>query len=426
MSGGGGPLSARRALGLGFAALLALTGGFGSWAIMARIAGAVIAPGQVEVELNRQAVQHAEGGPVAEVAVREGDAVAAGQILIRLDGAGLAADLALVEARLAELGARRARLEAERDDLAGIVIPPGLRGSPQIERQRELHTARRAARAAETGQFHRRRAQIARQIEGMRAQQQALATQLDLLGREAADQRRLRERGLAHESRVLALAREEARLRGASGELAAAEAAAAERMTETDIAILRIATRRREEAAAALDETGAETLALEERRRALAARLARLEIRAPVTGRVFGLSVSGPGAVLRPAEPVLHLVPQDRPLVIVARVAATDADAVRLGQAVTLRFPALDRAAAPMIEGRVARLSADAFADDRGGGRYYRAEIVPAANEEGTLAALALLPGMPVEAFIRTGERSPLSYLLQPLSAYFARAFREG
>ena len=427
------PVSARRPLLIGFLALAVLLGGFGAWATLTTISGAVVAPGLIEVEQNRQAVQHPDGGLVAEVAVREGDGVAAGQVLLRLDGEVLASELALVEGELFEIMARRGQLEAERDGSAEIAFDPALveaaRGRPdvagQMEAQRRLHEARRDSLASETEQLAKRRAQIATQIEGIEAQQQALETQIALIADELTDQRSLLDRGLAQASRVLALEREEARLEGSLGELVASEGEAAERITEIEIEVLRIGTRTREEAIAALRDLGFRELELAERRRALTTQLSRLDIRAPVSGVVFGLAVFGPGAVVRPAEPVMFLIPQDRPLLIASRVPAVDIDQVYAGQPVTLRFPAFDRRTAPEIEGRVNRLSADAFADETTGQRFYRAEIVLAEGEETKLADLALVPGMPVEAFIRTGDRSPLDYLIRPLAVYFNRAFRE-
>jgi len=185
-------------------------------------------------------------------------------------------------------------------------------------------------------------------------------------------------------------------------------------------------TQRQEEAQAALRDLAVQELELAERRSSLIARIDGLELRAPVAGIVHDLQVTTPRAVIRPAEPVLSLIPLDRPLVIAARVHPNDIDQVRVGQAATLVFPAFGMRDMPDIAGRVTRVSADAFADDRTGLRYYRVELL--LDEEG-LAALAgrdLIPGMPVDAFIRTRSRSPFEYLAEPLMVYFNRAFREG
>jgi HlyD family secretion protein len=427
------PTSARMPLFVGFLALGLLVGGFGAWAVLTTLSGAVIAQGKVEVEQNRQAIQHPDGGLVAELRVREGDAVAAGDVLLRLDPELLASELAIVEGQLFEIMARRGRLEAERDGRAEVVFDPELvelaatrpEVAEQMDGQVRLHEARRATLAQEVDRLNKRRDQIAMQIEGIRAQRAALSTQLELIAEELADQQTLLERGLAQASRVLALQREQARLEGTLGELVAGEGQAGERITEIEIEVLRLGARTREEAISLLRDLQYRELELAERRRALAARLSRLDVRAPVDGGVFGLSVFGPGAVVRPAEPVMYIVPRDRPLVIAARVHSIDVDQVHPGQQVTLRFPALDMRTMPDVFGEVTRVSGDAFVDERSGIAFYRAEIVMTEAEQAKLGDVPLVPGMPVEAYLRTVERTPLDYLVRPLAIYFNRAFRE-
>ena len=421
-------------LALGYATLALLVLGLGGWGSLATLSGAVVASGRIEVEQSRQVVQHPDGGLVAELAVREGDRVAEGALLVRLDASALASELAIVEAELHEIMARRARLEAERDGAGALAPHPALAEAaarrPEVAElvagQASLLAARAEAAAREAERLERRRAQVALQIDGIAAQEAALAVQLALIGDELAGQRSLLDRGLAEAGRVQALDREAARLRGSLGELVAARGAAGERIAEIDLEILRLGDRLREEAIAGLRDIHLRERELAERRAALRLRLERLEIRAPVAGAVLALAVSGPGAVVRPAEPVAQIVPGDRPLVVAARIRATDVDQVWPGQSVTLRLPVFDRQLAPVVAGRVARLSADAFADERTGQAFYRAEIVLDAGAEAQLAGLALVPGMPVEAYLRTGAQSPLAYLVQPLAAYLARALREG
>ena len=226
-------------------------------------------------------------------------------------------------------------------------------------------------------------------------------------------------------SRVLALERETARLSGQAGELDAARAEAEGRMTETEIGILRLGSARREEASSQLRDLGYRELELAERRRALIEEIARLDIRAPVAGLIHALAVTTPRAVIRAADPVLYIVPQDRPFVIAARVAPINIDEIAIGQPVTLRFAAFDSRTTPELFGQIARISADALSDERNQTAYYRAEVTLDADEAAKLGDLALIPGMPVEVFIRTGERTPLAYLMKPLVEYFNRAFRE-
>ena len=428
-----GQWSARRPLILGALVLVALVGGFGTWAVTARITGAVIASGQIEVEQNRQVVQHPDGGIVAEILVKEGDEVTRGQPVIRLDSEALASELAVVEGQLFEVLARRARFEAERDDTTEIAFSELLTASdnpvaPELmEGQRNLFEARIETEAQEREQLLRRRDQIGNQIDGIRAQEAALDAQLALLEEELASQQALLDRGLAQAARVLALRREAANIAGQAGELAAAAAEAEGRITELDIEVLRLVTTRREEAITRLRDLQFNEIELSERRRALSTQLDRLEIRAPVGGVVYGMQVFAPRSVIQAAEPLLYIIPQDRPLVISSQVEPRDIDQVFVGQEVALRFSAFDQRRTPELVGRVTQVSADAFTDQSTATTYYRAQIVLGEGEADRLPAdMTLIPGMPVEAFLTTQERSPMDYLLKPLTDYFAKAFREG
>ncbi|MCB2127623.1 MAG: HlyD family type I secretion periplasmic adaptor subunit [Rhodobacteraceae bacterium] len=433
MTGHPASLSPRPALILGFVALLLLVGGFGLWSVTTRIAGAVVASGQVEVEQNRQVVQHPDGGVVDEILVKDGDIVEAGQVLIRLDGALLTSEMTIVEGQFFEIQARRGRLEAERDDAAQIRFPAELEKAAEanpdfaalMRGQERLFIARAETEANEIEQLQRRRAQIADQITGISAQRQSVDSQLRLIGKELADLQGLLDRGLTQAGRVLALEREKARLEGVGGELDAARAEAEGKTTEIDIEISKRSATRREEANSQLRDLGYRELELAERRRALAEQIARLDIRAPVGGAIHALQVTTPRSVLRAAEPVLYIIPQDRPLVIAARISPIHVDEIRIGQDVTLRFAAFDSRTTPELAGQVSRISADALVDEANKTSYYRAEIILGANEMSKLGDRTVIPGMPVEVFIRTAERTPLAYLIKPLAEYFNRAFRE-
>lgn len=419
---------------IGLAALVLLLGGFGAWAGFVNISGAIIASGRIEVDQNRQVVQHPDGGVVSEILVTEGMTVATDQILIRLDPTGLKSELSIIEGQLFELMARRGRHEAERDGRTAALFDPLLVAAaalnPEVAQlmqgQTQLLEARTTSLASQVEQLGKRSQQIEAQIEGIAAQRAALMLQLGFIEEELADQQSLLDRGLAQASRVLALQREQARLDGQIGALTAETATAESRITETEIEILRLTDTRREEAITRLRDLQFRELELAEQRRALMQRLDRLDIRAPVAGIVYGLQVFARRAVLRPADPVLYIVPQDRALVIMAQVNPMNIDQVYPGQDVTLRFSALDQRRTPELVGRVLQTSADAFSDPATGATFYRTEIVLAEGEidrlpEGT----ALVPGMPVEAFIRTGDRTTLNYLVKPLADYFSAALRE-
>jgi len=426
--------SARWPMMIGALAVLILVGGFGTWAFRTSIAGAIVSGGRIEVDRNRQVVQHPDGGVVDQILVDEGDTVALGDTLIRLDSDLLKSELIIVEGQLYELMARRGRLEAERDELEDITFDSELQevaaGRPEVADlvagQVRLFAARTESTEREIEQLQKQREQMEKQIEGIEAQQASLAQQLDLIESELENQQSLLDKGLAQASRVLNLRREQANLNGTIGELTASEARAEARITEIDIEIIQMSSVRREEAISRLRDLRYRELELAEKRRSLKERMARLDITAPVSGVVYGLQVHTPRSVIRSADPVLFLVPQDRPLVIAARVDPIHIDQLHMGQDVILRFSAFDQRQTPELYGKVVQISADAFEDETRSVSYYRAEITLNDGEaerlpEGTV----LIPGMPVEAFIRTQDRSPIAYLVKPLSDYFTKAFRE-
>ena len=414
----------------GLIALLVLVGGFGTWAVMAQITGAIITSGQIEVNRNRQVIQHPDGGVVDVILVQEGDAVVKGDTLIRLDASLLKSELAVVEGQLFEIIASRGRLEAERDGETALTFDPLLSDVPQgpslIAGQTRLFDARLESSMRAIEQLQQQRAQISSQISGIAAQQTALATQSDLIQQELTDQQTLLRQQLIQASRVLALQRQEANLLGRVGELTASAAQAAERQTEIEIQILTLASTRREEAITRLRDLQYNELELSERSRTLRQRLGRLDLRAPVSGIVYGMQVFAEKSVISGAEPVMFLVPQDRPLVIATKVQPTDIDQIHLGQDVTLRFSAFDQRRTPELMGTVTLVSADIFLDDSTQVSYYQAQVQLNEGEAEKLPEdMVLIPSMPVEAFVRTADRSPMDYLLKPLAEYFAKAFRE-
>lgn len=419
---------------VGFLGLGVLFGGFGYWAVTSNIAGAVVASGRIEVESNRQVVQHDTGGTVAEISVSEGDLVEAGQSVIRLDPVEQESELALIEGQLFELMARRGRLVAQRDEADRVTFDTELveiaatnaDALELMEGQRNLFDARRVSIAREIDQLGKRRNQIEDQIVGIGAQEKSLSTQLSLIEQELSSQQRLLDQGLSQAGTVLGLQREQARLVGEIGELAASKARAEGQITEIEIEVLKLGSSAREEAITQLREIRYRELSLIEQRRALLAEIDRLEIRAPVSGIVYGMQVTTPRSVIRAAEPVMYLVPQDRPLIIAAQVSPTNIDEITVGQEVSLRMAALDQRTTPELTGVVLLISADAIEDEATGASYFRAEIILKPGEIDRLPPdTQLLPGMPVDAFIKTGDRSPLSYLVKPMADYFAGAWRE-
>ncbi len=425
--------SIRVPLLLGVAALVVLIGGLGFWSVQAHIAGAVVAPGQVEVESNRQVVQHQEGGVVGAILARDGDAVEAGEVVVRFDDTLLRSELAIVDGQLGEVRARRARLEAERDGAEAVTYPDDLVAAAeiqpevaeQIEGQRNLFRARLDSMARESEQLAEQRHQIENAIKGVEAQLTGLRRQQELIESELEDSETLLDKGLIQLSRVSSLRREDARLLGEIGKLEAEAARSRGEISALKIEELKLDTARRENAITQLRDLQFREIELSEKLLALRERLMRMEVRAPQSGIVYGSRFFAVGSVVQPAEPIMYVIPQDQPLQVTTRVSPVNVDQVYAGQPAQLRFPAFDQRWTPEIFGQVLRVSADALTDDATGASYYRVEVVPLEGELDKLGGHALIPGMPVEAFIRTSDRTPFAYLTKPFADYFRRAMRE-
>lgn len=425
--------SVRGPMLIGLIALIVLVVGFGGWSVSSTLSGAVVASGQIEVDRNRQAIQHPDGGVVAELLVDEGDRVGEAEVLVRLDASESETELAVARARLAESAARRARLEAERDGLDQLTFSDGLiaAGTDDAEvaevllGQRNLFAARLDTLAREEEQLRGRITQIGTQVDALRAQEDALVEQISLVEEELVRREDLLERGSGTVEPVVRLRQELVQLRGQLGQATAGRAEAAERIIETELAILQLTTARREQAISELREVRVTEQELIERTASLERRIERMELRAPVAGTIHGLTIFGARSVLRPADPFAYIVPEGRPLVISARVPAIDIDQVFEGQNVSLTFPAFDQSSMPEVMGEVAQVSADAFIDEVSGSSFYRTEITMTEEQAQLLGERVLIPGMPVEAYIRTEDRTPLAYLLEPFTTYFSRAFRE-
>lgn len=418
---------------MGYATLFLLVFGIGAWGAVTRISGAIIASGAIEVEGNRQVVQHPTGGVIEAILARDGDVVASGDVLIQLEGDSLFSELGIVEGQWFEILARKGRLAAERDALDAIVFNDELTGraetSPEIASliaaQTQQFEARRKMQSEEESQLQERQVQISNQIVGLESLREANQQQLELLTREIDGQEALLAQGLTQIIRVLTPQRELARLRGTDGQVEASIAENRGRIAEIEIERVRLSSETREEAISELRDLEFREIELRERRLALTDQIARLDLRAPVAGVVYGSTADTLLGVIRPAEPVLYIVPQDSPLIVRTRIEAIHIDQVYIGQEANMRFSAFDMRTTPEVIGHVSAVSADVFEDERLGMRYYRADILIDDDARNLLGSLKLLPGMPVEAFIRTEDRSPFSYFVKPLSSYFLRAFRE-
>lgn len=425
--------SAKAPLRVGVIALVILVGVLGLWGGRAQIAGAIISQGMIALESNRQVIQHPTGGVVGAILVSNGDAVEAGDVVLRLNDTLLRTELSIVERQLKEILARGARLVAERDDLDDIALPPSLGDIAQlpadvrdlIEGQRRLFEARRTSMAQQSDQLAEQVFQTEAQITGVEAQLVSLSTQQELIARELADTQTLFDRGLAQAARLTALQRDSARLQGEIGNLTAQIAQLRSRIASLRIQRLGLSAQRREQAITILRDLSYQEIELSERRISLLETLSRMEVRTPVSGVIHDSQVFALQSVISPAAPIMFVIPQNRPLVVMSRVETIHIDQVHVGQDVSLRFSAFDQRETPELFGRVAKLSADVFTDPVTGMSYYQAEILPNEGEISKLGGQDLLPGMPVEAFIKTAERSALSYLTKPLTDYLNKAWRE-
>ncbi|WP_313529024.1 HlyD family type I secretion periplasmic adaptor subunit [Shinella sp.] len=425
--------SSRRYAIAGYTTVFVLLGGMGAWAALTRINGAVVAAGIIEVAANRQVVQHLTGGVVGEIRVKEGDTVKVGDVLMRLDDTFDQSELTVIEGQLYSLLGTAARLQAEQDDKTEITFDPDLlkavatnpEAAEIVTGQKRLMAARAETRDKQAAQLQEKKAQIAKQNEGLESRIQALETQVSLIGKELDAQNKLLAQSLTNASRVLALQREEAEIRGTISQARSNIAENTGRVAEIEIAILNIHSTVREEATTSLREIEAKIAELKERRNAKLETLGRMDITAPMSGVVLGMQVHALRSVIRPADPLLYIIPQEQDLVISTQISPTQIDQVHVGQMAHIRFGAFDHRSTPEIFGHVTKVAADVLSDQRTGATFYKAEIKPEAGEMAKLGDKHVMPGMPVETFIQTSERSPLEYLVKPLADYFAKAFRE-
>lgn len=414
----------------GFFALALLVGLLGVWGTQTKIAGAVIAPGLIKVESNRQVIQHVDGGIVGSIHARNGDTVKVGQVLLRLDDTDVRSELAIIEQQLLEATARIARLRAERDgapefavDLAGL---KHLSADDVISGQRRLFQAHRTSLDNELAQTQEQVIQTQEQVTGVDAQIEAIDVQIDLLNQEITANEHLDEQGLLIRSKLLEQQRNRARLQGERGRLVALRGQHLSAIAALELGKIRLKTTLREKAITELRDLESDRAELLEKQSVALRKLARMEITTPVAGIVYGSQVFALQSIIQKAKDIMYIVPQDQALVVSARVPAPDVDQIVAGQKVSLRFTALDQRFTPEIFGILSTVSADSFFDKKTGKAYYEVEISPLETELTKLGEQSLVPGMPVDAYIRTAERSPLSYLTKPLADYFYRAFREG
>jgi len=424
--------SARKHLSLGWVAIAMLVASVGSWAAFADISGAVIAHGTVVVDSNVKTVQHPTGGIVGELRVREGDHVEAGDILIRLDETQTRASLAIASKAFDELTARKARLESERDERSSIEFPPELlertkdpEVTARIDAEKRAFEVRHKGNQGRKAQLRERISQLQKSIEGYEVRQSAKEREIELIGRELEGARDLWSKGLMPITKLTALEREATRLDGERGQLMSLVAEIKAKISETELQILQVDHDLHNDVGRELREIDSKLGELSERKIAAEDQLRRVDIRAPQSGRVLQLSVHTVGGVIGAGDAILLIVPDRDELSIDVRVAPADIDQLQVGQLARLRLLAINQATTPELLGMVSRISADSQSDQRTGLSFYLVRIAIDEESQMSLGELNLIPGMPVEAFIKTQDRTAMSYLLKPISDQMQRAFRD-
>lgn len=411
---------------------VALIGGVGGWAATSELDGAVIAPGVLVVESNVKKVQHPVGGVVAELNVKDGDFVHAGDVIAKLDDTQTKANLAIVVKELDELTARKARLNAETNGEASIEFPEELlarAGDADISKlilgERKLFELRRDSREGQKSQLRERANQLGKQIEGLKEQLDAKDREIALIYDELKGVKELFQKNLVPITRVTSLERDAARLEGERGQLIASTAEAKAKIAEIDLQIIQIDQDLRSEVGKELADIRAKLAELGERKIAAEDQLKRVDLRAPQDGLVHQLAIHTVGGVIGAGETMMLIVPNADALIVESKVAPKDIDELHLAQTAVLRFSAFNSRTTPELNGKVQEIAADLTQDQHTGQSYYTVRIAIPTTELQRLGDLKLIPGMPVEAFIQTGGRTALSYLTKPLMDQVERAFRE-
>lgn len=417
---------------LGLAIVLVIVVGLGGWASTVLISGALIAPGQIVVESNVKKVQHPTGGVVGEVRARDGDLVKAGDIVVRLDDTVTKANLAIVTKNLDAALARAARLQAEQRGVDRIEFPQALlerANDPDVKllisAETKLFDVRVNGRTGQKAQLRERITQLNEEIAGLSAQEKAKDQEIALVQNELIGVRELYDKHLVQISRLTQLERDSARLNGERAQYVASRAQAKGKITETELQIIQVDKDVVSEVSKDLRETNDKIGELIERKVAAEDQLRRVDIRAPQAGMVLQSTVHTVGGVVTAGDTLMLIVPQADDLQVEAKVNPVDIDKLQIGQKTLLRLSAFNQRTTPELNGLVSRVSPDVTTDQRTGQSYYTIRVSMPAEEVARLGDVKLIPGMPVEAFVQTGDRTMLSYLMKPLHDQLMRAFRE-
>ena len=418
-----------RILGIFVGAAIAL---FAIWGTFVPIASGVVAMGRVGVENHRKSVQHLDGGIIKEIRVREGARVGAGDTLIRLDDTEARLAVSILQGQVDALRAERAARLAELAGASAISFPRDLlarENEPDVgtilNTQRTAFTARRTNIIGRRSQLQQQFAQLNKEISGNHAQSQSRSEQIELLDSEITDVRGLFDKGLTTRTRLLALQRAAAQSRGDRGALESEVAKLKAQQSEVSIASMQVERQSQTDASDVLRQVEAQLVEALDKLAAAKATLARTQVRAPVSGTVVGLSVTTVGGVVRPGETLLDIVPTTDKMVVNAKVDPKDADAIRIGQFVSIRFDGAGTRYAPVVQGKVAKLSADSLTDQRTGVSYFELVVVVPEQQLKRLPQDLLRPGLPADVLVETGSRTAFGYMLAPITRASFTAMRE-
>lgn len=423
-------LSVRGHIAFAMGVMALLIFGIGGWAYFSELSGAVVAPGTFVVERSVKKVQHSYGGIVSEINVKNGDRVADGQILAKLDSTQIGAEMGVIKSQLVELLARSARLTAERDGLPEIkwdseFFQKYADAEAAANGEIRLFTENKAAKEGQKEQLKSKISQINEEIGGLSAQRDAKSGEMKIIQKELKDVRDMFAKQLTTATRLNSLEREATRLGGDHGGLVAQIARAKGQISEINVQILSVDENIRANAQKELRSIEAKVAELRERQVAASDKLARIDIRSPRSGKVHELNIHTVGGVVSPAEVLMLIVPEEEGLLIQARIQPMNVDQVVVGRPARLRLSAFSQKKTPEIEGRVVQVSADVTTDPKTGQSYYSVMVEMDEKARKVVGDLKLVAGMPVEVFMSTGDRTVLSYLTKPFTDQMSRAFRE-
>lgn len=415
---------------IGLYIVLTVFGGFGLWAMLAPLDSAALAPAVVIVKNYHKTVQHLEGGIVSEILVTDGQLVEQGQKLLVLDATQARAELGILKGQYFTTRAMDNRLAAERDSLDTVDFSADLdvgdmRALEAIKNEELIFEARRSDRLGEIEVLGQRIVQLESQIQGLRALVASKGEIVSSYNEEVNDLTELLSEGYVDKRRLRELQRGLSRSVGEVADHRASIAQAEVKIGETRLHILQLNKRFTTEVVDQLAETQARVYDLRERISAIQDRLRRTVITAPVEGIVMGMNTHTIGGVVRPGETLLDIVPEHAELVIDARVAPMDIDRVSVGMEATIRFSAFKNATTPILHGILRNISADRLVDEQTGIPYYLVRVEVSDESKKMLGSLVLIPGMPAEVLIKTGERTLFEYLVQPARNAFARSLIE-